>query len=60
MNMLIVLVPFALLLGLFFVGTFIWAVKNGQYDDLDSPSQRMLFEDNQKVITTINNEEIHE
>ncbi|GAB4022653.1 MAG: cbb3-type cytochrome oxidase assembly protein CcoS [Bdellovibrio sp.] len=60
MNMLIILIPFALALGLFFVGTFIWAVKNGQYDDLDSPAQRMLFEDNPKPINNSNKEETHE
>ncbi len=24
---------------------FYWAVKSGQYDDMDSPAQRILFDD---------------
>jgi cbb3-type cytochrome oxidase maturation protein len=39
------LIPLALLLGLSFVGLFIWATKSGQFDDLETPSRRMLFED---------------
>ena len=39
------LIPLALLLGLTFVGLFIWATKSGQFDDLETPSRRMLFEE---------------
>lgn len=31
-----------------FLGAFIWAVRNGQYDDDYTPSVRMLFEDGTK------------
>ncbi len=44
MGILIVLVPLALLLGFFFVGVFLWGVKSGQCDDLESPKHRMLLE----------------
>ena len=27
-----------------FLGAFIWSVKTGQYDDEESPSVRMLFD----------------
>ena len=37
--------PVALLMGLLFTLFFIWAVKSGQYDDLDSPSTRILIEE---------------
>ena len=39
------LVGFSLLAALFFLGSFIWAIKNGQYDDDYTPSVRMLFDD---------------
>lgn len=39
------LVGFSLLAALFFLGSFIWAVKSGQYDDDYTPSVRMLFDD---------------
>lgn len=45
MEILKMLIPFALLLGVFFIGLFIWAVKSGQFDDLDTPSKRILLDD---------------
>lgn len=42
MTILLILVPISLaLLGLA-IWAFLWAVKSGQYDDLDSPSIDML------------------
>jgi len=31
--------------ALIFLGAFIWAVKNGQFDDSKTPSIRILFDD---------------
>ncbi|EQC47873.1 cbb3-type cytochrome oxidase assembly protein CcoS [Bacteriovorax sp. DB6_IX] len=45
MNIIYFLLPLALVLGGVFVAFFIWATKNGQYDDLDTPAKRMLFDD---------------
>jgi cbb3-type cytochrome oxidase maturation protein len=42
MNILYFLIPIAILLATGFVGAFFWAIKKGQYDDVDSPPQRML------------------
>ena len=39
------LVGFSLLAALFFLASFIWAIKDGQYDDDYTPSVRMLFDD---------------
>jgi cbb3-type cytochrome oxidase maturation protein len=30
---------------LIFLALFIWAVKSGQYDDYETPSYRILFDD---------------
>ncbi|PJB54481.1 MAG: cbb3-type cytochrome oxidase assembly protein CcoS [Bdellovibrio sp. CG_4_9_14_3_um_filter_39_7] len=60
MSAMLILVPFALILGLLFVGVFFWAVKNGQFDDLDTPAQRMLFEDQKYIKNNDNKEENHE
>lgn len=38
------LVPAALALGLFFLWLFIKSVKSGQYEDLETPAVRILFE----------------
>ncbi len=45
MSVIFILVGFSLLVALFFLGSFIWAVKDGQYDDDYTPSVRMLFDD---------------
>lgn len=45
MNILIYLIPIALLLGLIGLGAFIWSLKSGQYDDLDGAAQRILIDD---------------
>ncbi len=39
------LVPAALLLGGAFVGAFVWNVKRGQFDDLETPAHRILMDD---------------
>lgn len=54
MNILFLMIPMALLLGIFFVGIFFWAVGSGQLDDLETPAHRIL-NDNQK---TTNNERL--
>ena len=35
----------SLLIALFFLGSFLWASKDGQFDDDYAPSVRMLFDD---------------
>lgn len=45
MNVLIYLVPLALLLGLAGLAGFMWTLKNGQYDDLDGDALRILRDD---------------
>lgn len=45
MNILILMVPMALLLGIGFVAAFFWASSKGQFDDLETPAHRMLDED---------------
>jgi len=44
MSILYLLVPLALLLGLFFLWLFLWGVNTGQCDDLESPKHRMLLD----------------
>ena len=45
METIFVLLPLALLVAAIAVGFFIWAAKTGQFDDLDTPAVRMLFDD---------------
>jgi cbb3-type cytochrome oxidase maturation protein len=39
------LIPVALLLGLFGLLAFLWALKSGQFEDLDGAAHRILFDD---------------
>jgi cbb3-type cytochrome oxidase maturation protein len=49
MNVLIYLVPLALLLGLIGLVGFLWALKSGQYDDLDGAAMRILPDDDMRL-----------
>jgi cbb3-type cytochrome oxidase maturation protein len=44
-NVLIYLVPMALLLGMIGLLGFMWTLKSGQYDDLDGAAVRILPDD---------------
>ena len=42
MSILFILIPASILLGLFFVVSFKWALSNDQFDDLETPAIRIL------------------
>ncbi|NQY51526.1 MAG: cbb3-type cytochrome oxidase assembly protein CcoS [Piscirickettsiaceae bacterium] len=39
------LLPGVLLLGILGIGVFLWAVRSGQYDDMDGAANRILMDD---------------
>ncbi|MBM6583609.1 cbb3-type cytochrome oxidase assembly protein CcoS [Microvirga sp. BT689] len=45
MEVLIYLVPMALLLGLTGLAAFMWSLRNGQYDDVQGAAVRVLSDD---------------
>lgn len=45
MNILLYLVPIALTFGLAGLAAFFWAMKNGQFEDLDGAAHRVLRDD---------------
>ena len=45
METIFVLLPLALLIAAIAVGFFIWAARTGQFDDLETPALRILFDD---------------
>ena len=45
MTSLALLIPIALLLGLAGLAAFFWALKGGQFDDLEGAANRILIED---------------
>jgi cbb3-type cytochrome oxidase maturation protein len=45
MTILIYLIPVALLLGGLGLAGFLWALRSGQYDDLEGAANRILFDE---------------
>jgi cbb3-type cytochrome oxidase maturation protein len=45
MNILLFLIPVALCMGGLGLAAFLWALKSGQYEDMDGAAQRILFDD---------------
>jgi cbb3-type cytochrome oxidase maturation protein len=54
LSVIIVLIGFSLLVAVVFLFAFLWAVKNGQYEDRYTPSVRILF-DNKDEGENLNN-----
>ena len=49
MNSLYLLIPIAVVLVLVALRLFFWAVKTGQYDDLNTEGHRILFDDDDRL-----------
>lgn len=56
MSIIIVLIGISLFVAIIFLLAFAWAVKSGQYNDIYTPSVRVLF-DNKKEISKENSKE---
>ncbi len=44
------LIPAMIFLGLVMVGILVWAVKSGQYDDLEGDANRILMDDDDPLL----------
>jgi cbb3-type cytochrome oxidase maturation protein len=45
MGMIYIMLVVSLIIALFFLASFLWAAKDGQFDDDYSPSVRILFDE---------------
>lgn len=45
MTVLLFLIPIALAMGGLGLAAFLWALKSGQYEDMEGAAQRILFDD---------------
>ena len=45
MNIFYLLIGVSLFAALIFLAAFIWAVRDGQFDDNETPPRRILFDD---------------
>ena len=48
MNILFLTIPFAFGIGAFFLVAFFYAVEKDQFEDLETPAHRILFDENNK------------
>ncbi len=48
MSGLLYLIPIALFLGFLGLLGFLWALRSGQFDDLDGAAERILFDDDEE------------
>lgn len=47
MTILLYLIPIALVLGGLGLAGFLWALKSGQYEDMEGAANRILFDDDE-------------
>ena len=52
MEVLYLLVPLSLLLVALIVWIFLWAIRSGQFDDVDGPAHRFLLDDDEPPAET--------
>jgi len=45
MNIIFLLAPFSVALGLLAVGAFVWTLRAGQYEDIQGAAERILIDD---------------
>lgn len=45
MDIIYLLIPLSLVLVVIIVAAILWAVKSGQFDDLEGPAHRILMDD---------------
>ncbi|MDX2145947.1 MAG: cbb3-type cytochrome oxidase assembly protein CcoS [Planctomycetota bacterium] len=53
MSVIFILLPLAVLIASCFLLAFIWAAKQGQFDDLDTPAMRVATGDDEREATTV-------
>ncbi len=56
MSVLYILIACSLIIAILFLAAFIWAVRNGQYEDKFTPAVRMLFDERTKTTPADNSD----
>lgn len=54
MDIIYLLIPLALMLLALAIAAFLWAIRNGQFDDLEKEAHRILFEEDTEPHTVKN------
>jgi cbb3-type cytochrome oxidase maturation protein len=48
LDILYILIPLSVVLVAVIVTAFLWAIRSGQFDDLDGPAHRILLDDDER------------
>ncbi len=48
MDILYLLIPLSVVLVAVIVAAFLWAIRSGQFDDLEGPAHRILLDDDEQ------------
>ncbi|HEX8980096.1 MAG TPA: cbb3-type cytochrome oxidase assembly protein CcoS [Parasulfuritortus sp.] len=56
MDILYLLIPISLVLVAFIALVLLWAVRNGQFEDMEGPAHRILMDDDQPLSDTTETE----
>ncbi|WEX10814.1 cbb3-type cytochrome oxidase assembly protein CcoS [Chelativorans sp. AA-79] len=49
MSYLVWLIPIAILMGIAALATFLWSLRDGQYEDLDGAAARILVDEDRPI-----------
>ena len=49
MDIIYILIPLSILLIIGAITVLFWAIKGGQFDDMDSPAHKILFDDDEHL-----------
>ena len=50
MDILYLLIPLSVVLVALIVAAFLWAIRSGQFDDLEGPAHRILLDDDEQPV----------
>lgn len=50
MDILYLLIPISLIIVAIAIGVFLWAIRSGQYEDLEGPAHRILMDDDDPLV----------
>ncbi len=56
MSILVLMIPVTIVFSLVFIVGFLWAVRSGQFDDLETPAHRLLMEPEPEVENNLERE----
>ena len=60
MDILFLLIPIALIFLIIAIAIFFWAIRDGQYDDMESQGLKIIMDDNQKQPENLTNSDNNE